>query len=99
MGTEPRPIEVMASEWNALAPHHQRGALFLLDVDLDVRAVAEAIAGDRRIEVEALVGSGRLRRPTQDEERLFAASPETHRFRFAIVQPYIVAQRLGDGDA
>ncbi len=99
MTTEPRQVEVMASEWNALAPHHQRGALFLLADDLDLRAVAEAIAGDRRAEVEPLVTSGQLRRVTEDEAQRFTASPEAHRFRFAIVQPYIVAQRLATADA
>jgi hypothetical protein len=93
--TDSRSVEVLTTEWNALAPHHQRGALFVLADEVELRDAAEAIAEDRKAEVEALVASGRLRRPTPEEVERWAAAPEAHGFRFAIVQPYIVAQRLG----
>lgn len=87
-----RDLEILACAWDALAPHHARGALLVARPDLDLRAAAEAIAHDRRDRVEVWLAVGRLGRPADAlVERWAAASP---RFQFAIVQPFVIAQEL-----
>ncbi len=94
MSQPDRTIEPMTSDWDALRPHHERGALFLVDADLDPIAVAHAIARDSADEVRGLIESGRLRRPAPDEVARWNQAPMAHQFRFGIVQPYVVARRI-----
>jgi hypothetical protein len=98
MSTEARSIEALETDWRALRPHHERGALFLVSKGADLRTVALAIAEDRSDEVAALIASERLRRASAEEAALWNDESDAHRFRFAIVQPYIVAERLRDTD-
>lgn len=84
--------EVMACGWDALAPHHARGALLVARPDLDLLDAAAAIADDRRDRVEVWLAVGRLGRP--DDALIARWEAGGARFQFAIVQPFVVAQEL-----
>jgi hypothetical protein len=88
--------EVLACGWDALAPHHARGALLVVRPDLDLIAAASAIARDRHDRVEIWLAVGRIGRPGDDLVRRWCTvSP---RFQFVIVQPFVVAQELTAAD-
>ncbi len=89
-----RALEALESDWVALRDHHRRGALFVVAPELDPLVVARAVASDAVEEVRAHLEAGRLRPPSADEAERWSAEPEAHRFRFYIVQPYVVAQRI-----
>ncbi|MBC7171035.1 MAG: DUF2288 family protein [Polyangiaceae bacterium] len=93
--TDDRTLEGFESAWDALSTHEKRGALFLVEPGLDPAGVARAIAEDDVDEVKRLLESGNVRRPSREEAELWSAAPADHRFRFYIVQPYVIAQRVG----
>lgn len=90
-----RALEEFESDWTALRMHHQRGALFVLEAGMDPLEVARAIASDAIDVVRGHLESGRLRRPSVEEAEQWSAAPDGHRFRFYIVQPYVVARSVG----
>lgn len=85
--------EIMASYWEDLAPHQARGALLLADAQLDFLEVAAAIAADDTARVAALLREGTLRR-VGEPERLALEETKDLRFQFAVVQPWVLAQKL-----
>ncbi len=96
MSTELRErlkAEVLRAAWDDLAPHFARGALLVATPDLDLLDVAVAIALDDTTRVSAWLGSGRLRKPSDAEGAAWAAAPPA--FQAVILQPWVLAQRLG----
>lgn len=76
-----------------LAPHHVRGALFVVSPPLELLDVAVAVAEDEADAVRGWLESGALRRSTDDD---MAAWPEEG-FDAAIVQPYVLVAPPEDG--
>lgn len=86
--------EIDETSWSPLALHAKRDALFLVDRSLALLDVAFAVATNRGAVVAHWIESGLLRRPSVDERQELDAMAEQVRFRFAIVQPYVLAQRV-----
>ncbi|HEX6241741.1 MAG TPA: DUF2288 family protein [Polyangiales bacterium] len=86
--------EVMSSYWEDLAPHQARGALLLLAPNLDLLEVAEAMAADDSARVASWLKSGQLARVSAAEAEQLERT-EDLRFQFVVVQPWVLAQRLG----
>lgn len=84
--------EILGCGWDALAPHHARGAVLIARPDLDLLDAAEALATDRRDRVEIWLTVGRLGRPSDALVARWEAAPA--RFQFVIVQPFVLAQEL-----
>ena len=83
-------IEVNTVDWAMLLPHAARGALFLIEAGTDLEQVAQAIADDEAPRVQHWLQTEAMRKPTDDELGEDAATL----FAFAIVQPFVVAQRV-----
>lgn len=83
--------EILATDWDALAPHHARGALLVARPDLDLLDAAAALAEDRRDRVEVWLAVGRLGRPADSLVERWRAGA---RFQCVIVQPFVLAQEL-----
>lgn len=84
--------EIQRVDWKPLGPHAKRGGLVLVDPQLDLLEVAIAVARDDSERVERWMGAGQLSKPS--EEQLEAWQKEVgERFRVAIIQPYVLAQR------
>jgi hypothetical protein len=86
--------EVMSSYWEDLAPHQARGALLLLAPSVDLLEVAEAMAADDSARVAGWLKGGQLARVTAAEAETLEGT-EDLRFQFVVVQPWVLAQRLG----
>lgn len=89
--------ELLESEWNMLAAHHRRDALFVVDAQLALLDAAVAVASDDRDAVAGWLASGLLARPTAEQAEAWAAEEEAApgpRFVVAIVQPFVLARRL-----
>ena len=84
---------VEEGEWSWLAPHHARGALVIVSQELDLAEVGVAISRDSVAEVGAWLQQGSLAKPTPQQAESWDAMP-TQKFRFLIVQPYVLIQFL-----
>jgi hypothetical protein len=80
-------------EWSWFAPHHARGALVIVSPELDLAEVGSAVARDAVSEVGPWLQQGHLAKPTQDQADSWVATPG-QKFRFLIVQPYVLIQSL-----
>ena len=85
--------EVLPARWPDLLYQFARGGLFLVDPEVDLLDVAEALARDDRARTEQLLEAGALRRASDDDARMLQGSPEL-RLQFVIVQPWVLAQVL-----
>lgn len=90
--------EVGTAPWSLLDPHFRRDALFLVDPQLELLDVAVAAAEDRTAEVRGWIEEGRLSRPSAEQSQAWA-DEEGAMFRFVIVQPFVLAQRIASPDA
>lgn len=86
--------EVMEVEWDALAPHYARGAVIQVSGALPIVQVAMAFGLDAKDDVEAWLRDGLVSKPTDDDARAWS---EGARFRFLIVQPFVLVQRIEEG--
>jgi hypothetical protein len=87
--------ELMPAEWKMLAMHHRRDALFVVDGRVPLLDVAVAVAEDRTEAVKAWIEGGQIARPTPEQVQGWEAESGA-RFVSAIVQPFVLAQRLDD---
>ncbi|RLB55983.1 MAG: hypothetical protein DRJ42_04660 [Deltaproteobacteria bacterium] len=85
--------EIAPIHWRAIEGHHRRGALFIVDVAVELVDVALAMAEDRTDAVKGWLDAAHIARPTGDDVDAWTAE-EGARFLFVIVQPYVLAQRL-----
>ena len=83
--------EVMTTVWEPLEPHHERGAIYLLDEDLDMVEVGEAMANDSVVQIKRWLEDGLLYPPTKDEIDSFKARAEE--LKMLIIEPYVLIQR------
>ncbi len=87
--------ELMPSEWKMLAMHYRRDALFVVTRELSLLEAAVAIAEDDAERVRAWIEAGHIARPTAKQAAAWENEPGSQ-FVSAIVQPYVLAQRLED---
>lgn len=86
--------ETMAAAWGDLVYQFARGGLLLVTTQLDLLDVATAIATDAREQVEHWLATGAVRKASDEDAQRFQSEPNV-RFQFVIVQPWVLAQRLG----
>lgn len=86
--------EVMEVEWDALVPHHARGALVRVAPELPLVKVAMAVSLDFADDVESWMATGAVATVTAE---MVEGWSERARFRFLIVQPFVLIQPLLDG--
>ena len=81
--------------WSGMVTHHEREGLYILDPQLDLAEVAAAVALDDAAKVKGWLGAKAMRRPTEEEVGSWEEEDDgTAHFRFLIVQPFVLAQRL-----
>jgi hypothetical protein len=85
--------EIAAVDAPALLPHHRRGALMVLAIEVDLLDVAEAIARDDAAMVKGLIDEGKLAKPSLGQLADWCVDTSL-RLQFVIVQPYVLAQVL-----
>jgi hypothetical protein len=85
--------EVLPADFVAVAPNLAR--LLLIDPSLTLVDVAFAVARNRTAIVAFWVEQNLLRRPTAQEIKQWQSEPNEARFRFLIVQPYVLATLAG----
>ena len=87
--------EVATAKAADLIAHHRRGALLLLRADISLVDTGVAFAADDSAKVKAWLSGGALARPTPAE--LADACLNSAKFRFLILQPYVLLQKETGG--
>ncbi len=88
--------EIQETHWDALSLHAERGRLIVVSEKLDLLTAALAVAEDRTTDVETFLTAGLLRKA--GEADIVAYNQEDNpKFRFVIVQPFVLASRLVEG--
>jgi len=87
--------QIVAVEWHWLRPHHEQGRLYLVSADLDLVAVALAIAADDSAAVRGWLAAGTLAKPDAGQVAQWHADP-TVSLNMVIVQPFVLVQAIAD---
>ena len=82
--------EVMEVEWDALLPHVQRDAVILIHPDVPLVKAAMAVGLDLKDDVAAWMAEAKISRIGSSEAVPWG---QDERFRFLIVQPFVLVQR------
>ena len=86
--------DIDEARWNMLADHHKREALFILEKNLELAAVGLAMNRDEVSYVQQWLASGELSRPI--EEQIAIWKEEETKFKYLIVQPYVLAKVISE---
>lgn len=81
--------------WRELKIHLKRDALITVAEEIDILAVAVAVAEDDGNKVEGWVSSEQLGKPTESQLKSWEKTQDK-KFRMLIVQPYILIQEVFD---
>lgn len=88
--------DVLDTNWEPLARHFARGTVYMLDEDLDLIEVGEAMATDNVAQIKRWLDDGLLCPPTPEEATLFAKNDDIL-FKMLIIEPYVLVQRRFQG--
>lgn len=84
--------EILETTWEPLAPHFARGSVYLLDQDLELVEVGEAMATDDVAQIKRWLDDGLLYPPTPEEATAFAKNSD-YTFKMLIIEPYVLVQK------
>ena len=86
--------EIDVAKWDLLAPHHEREALFVVNKSLELPPVGLAMTRDEVEYVRNWLTAGDIYQPT--EEQIAVWKEEEVKFKYLIVQPYVLAQLVNE---
>jgi len=89
--TDEAPLGAEIVAWHWLRPHHQRDALWVVAMTLDLESVGAALARDDAELVQAWLAEGSLRKPEKLELDSWESDP-LHSLSMLIVQPFVLVQ-------
>lgn len=82
------------ASWDMLKDHHERGAVFLVDEQLDIVTVATAIARDNFGQVKLWLEADQIAKVSDQLVEAWEKEPSKKVVNFLIVQPYVIVQRI-----
>ena len=85
--------EVAQVPWSALASHHERNAVFLVDHEVDLVNMGVEIALDNVTFVKQHLEDGLLVNPLPEEVKAWETDETNYTFDMIIVQPYVLIQK------
>jgi hypothetical protein len=81
------------AEWNWLMPHAQRDSIIVVEPELSLLDVGEAIAGDNVTFVRHWIDESLIHKPSSTQLSDWNQD-QSKRFNALIVQPYVLVQEL-----
>ncbi len=82
--------EVDQCDWSMLRPHHNRGAVFLLEDPVSLLDAAVAVATDDAEKVKKWQQNNIIRQPNNDETESWEKNDLRKFADFIIIQPYVL---------
>lgn len=86
--------EIDQCDWSMLAPHVERGAVFLVDKGLTLPQVGVALAEDDVASVKSWHENEQLRLPRESEKEDWQKSPHKKMADVLIIQPYVLIRLI-----
>lgn len=86
--------EILETSWSPLAEHFARGSVYLLEPELDIVEVGEAMALDNVSQIKKWLDDGFLYTPTPQQATQFAEDKD-QLFDMLIIEPYVLIQKKG----
>lgn len=83
--------EVLEVEWDALRPHAEREAVVLIGPEVPLVKAAMAVTLDLKDDVAKWMSDGHIAKISAADA---ADWPNDERYRFVIVQPFVLVQRI-----
>lgn len=82
--------EIGPADWKSLRAHFVRGSIIIVDTDLDLIDVGIKVASDNSGQLEELINSGKLTKPTPQDAEVW----EKGKFELLsiIVAPFVLVQ-------
>lgn len=84
--------EVEQADWDMLRVHHDNGAVFLVQGNLELLDAAVAVAQDKTQFVKIWLDNGDLARPSDEEVTEFEKEKFKKICDFIIIQPYVLVK-------
>lgn len=84
--------EVLETNWPPLVDHFARGAVYLVDRELDLVEVGLTMADDDVSRIKSYLDDGLMYPPTPEEATSFSED-ESLFFNMLIIEPYVLIQR------
>lgn len=85
--------DIASISWQEILPHAKRDAVVIINKQLDLLEVAEAIALDRTSLVSNWIAEQLIVKPSTTQLTNWNNNPE-QKFTAAIVQPFVLIQQL-----
>ena len=79
--------------WQDIIPHAKRDAVIVVNPELDLVIVGEAIAKDNSSLVGNWIEQAKIAKPSTEQLTQWNNNPETQ-FTTLIVQPFVIVQKL-----
>lgn len=88
--------EIDTASWAMLEPHHNRGAIFIMNQEEDMLEAAVAVAADDRFYVANLIGDMKMKNSKDIDISMYETDEEIHKkqFNFIIIQPFVFVQKI-----
>ena len=83
--------DVANTSWQDLLPHAKRDVLIVIDPQLDIIDVSEAIALDKKDLVSGWIAQKLLTKPSLEQLSIWNNHPQQE-FVTSIVQPFVIVQ-------
>lgn len=83
--------ELEDASWDLIEPHYKREAVFYLKSPNDLVQVAVHLANNKALIVKALMDTGELSRPSEQQVDLWQKD-SLKKFKFLIVRPFVLIQ-------
>lgn len=87
------PESLDEAEWSWIRPHAQRNGLIFVTQNLQLKEVERAIASDATHLIKEWIENQLILKPSLEQMQEWDQAP-TQKFKFAIVQPYVLIQEL-----
>lgn len=81
--------EIDEADWNLLKQHYERGALVLVDDELDIFEVAVAVVDDSVEQVSQWLDQDKLKKEFPELIEEWEKDPYKKVAKFIIIQPYV----------
>lgn len=87
--------EVEETDWAPLKQHHDNASVYIAD-GIDLMDAAVAITKDKVEFIKLWLESGELRKPTDEEVKLWESERNMKFANFIIIQPYVIIKLIAD---
>ena len=85
--------DIDETDWFPLIQHHKQSAVYITS-GISLIDVAVAVAQDKIEFIKLWLDTGALRKPTEEETKIWEKEKHTKMAKFIIIQPYVLIELI-----